>query len=242
MISLNKLIDQIWARKIVFLVAFFVVFTFSYGVLFMFDFLPEAPSVNKVDTVNGQTSDVLGTGFSNLEEDTIESTTTISSALTLPVKQLSSITNTNSGSLPLILKIPLLNREVAILNPSSREISVLDNALLSGVVRHPDSVLLGQEGYLFIFGHSSYLPKVFNKNFQALNGIQSLKWGDTITLESGDTVYTYQVKKVYQAKAENITVPIAGVGKHLTLATCNSFGSKDDRYIVEADLVTTAII
>ena len=246
MINFIKLIDKILARKIVFLVVFFVIFTFSYGVLFMFDFLPETPNVNKVDTVNtinDQTFDVSETGFPNLEESANDELATTTNNVNLSTtNQLSSITKRDNSSLPVILKIPSLDRKVNILNPSSREISVLDNALLSGVVRHPDSVLLGQEGYLFIFGHSSYLPKVFNKNFQALNGIQSLKWGDTITLESGDTVYTYQVKKVYQAKAENITVPIAGVGKHLTLATCNSFGSKDDRYMVEADLVGTATI
>jgi len=246
MINLNKLIDRIWMQKVVFLIAFFVVFTFSYGVLFMLDFLPENPNINKVDTVNNinsQTLDVSETGFPDLEESTVESTITINNALTPYENQLFPITNiNNNSSLPLTLKIPALNREIAILNPSSREISDLDNALLSGVVRHPDSAVLGQEGNLFILGHSSYLPKVFNKNFQAFNGIQNLKWGDIITLESDDTVYTYQVKKVYQAKAENITVPIAGVGQHLTLATCNSFGSKDDRYMVEADLVGTATI
>ena len=28
----------------------------------------------------------------------------------------------------------------------------------------------------------------------------------------------------------------------LTLSTCNSFGRKDDRYVVEADLVSTAVL
>ena len=92
---------------------------------------------------------------------------------------------------------------------------------------------------MFILGHSSYLPTVHNRNFQALNGIQNLKWGDTIKLRSKDTEYTYKVEKTYKVKASGFTVPVAGKGKTLTLATCNSFGSTDDRYIVEATLVAT---
>jgi len=36
-----------------------------------------------------------------------------------------------------------------------------------------------------------------------------------------------------------VTVPIADTGQMLTIATCNSFGSTDDRYIVEATLQAT---
>jgi len=94
---------------------------------------------------------------------------------------------------------------------------------------------LAQEGNVFILGHSSYLPNVFNQNFQAFNGIQDLEWGDVIEVTSADTVYEYRVEKVYRARAQDVTVPIAGTGNMLTLATCNSFGSVDDRYVVEAN-------
>ena len=47
----------------------------------------------------------------------------------------------------------------------------------------------------------------------------------------------YRVDRVYRAKADEVTVPIAGDVKRLVLATCNSFGKIDDRYIVESDLV-----
>jgi sortase (surface protein transpeptidase) len=47
-------------------------------------------------------------------------------------------------------------------------------------------------------------------------------------------VYEYRVEKVYRARAQDVTVPIADTGNMQTLATCNSFGSVDDRYIVEA--------
>jgi LPXTG-site transpeptidase (sortase) family protein len=78
------------------------------------------------------------------------------------------------------------------------------------------------------------LPVVINKNFQAFNGIQDLQWGDTIELYADGAVFEYEVERVYRARAQDVTVPIAGKEKRLTLATCNSFGSTDDRYIVEA--------
>jgi len=254
MTTFSQLIDQILARKVSFLVSFFIIFTFSYAVLFVFDFLPETPSSTSEQQVESFETVLESQGIDALDSNTTSTieqgdvniiNSPVSMSVNNTVDPVGTATNTNvadDSMLPTTLKIPSLNRVVTILNPTSRSIANLDVALLKGVVRHPDSAVLGQEGNLFILGHSSYLPKVFNKNFQALNGIQNLKWGDIVTLQSKDTIYTYQVKKVYQAKAENITVPIAGAGKHLTLATCNSFGSKDDRYMVEADLISTATL
>jgi LPXTG-site transpeptidase (sortase) family protein len=139
--------------------------------------------------------------------------------------------------LPETLRIPKLDRVVTVLNPASRTIADLDAALLSGVVRHPDSAHLEQLGNVFILGHSSYLPVVRNKNFQAFNGIEQLDWGDTIFITADGVEYEYRVDRVYRARAQEVTVPIAGDEKQLTLATCNSFGSKDDRFIVEASQV-----
>ena len=83
------------------------------------------------------------------------------------------------------------------------------------------------------------MPVVHNKAFQAFNDIQKLKWGDLIEITTAEGLYVYRVDKVYRAKAHEVTVPIAGTEKRLFLATCNSFGSTDDRYIVEAELFET---
>jgi len=209
-----SIFDQVWDQKVAYLATFFVVFTLSYGVLYAIDFLPEAPS--EVPEVAVATS---------------------SRATTTPVVSVESPV-VEKVELPVVMAIPSLDREVTVLNPESRDIAVLDAELLKGVVRHPDSALLGEEGNVLILGHSSYLPNVLNKNFQALNGIQKMKWGDTITVSSEDTIYTYRVEKVYQAKASGITIPTDVQGKRLTLVTCNSFGSMEDRFIVEASLIS----
>ncbi len=211
--SISSFIDSVLSQKLKFLAVFFVIFTLSYGILFALDFLPEAPEAG-------------------VEKEQIEQPV---EPQTTPEPEPEPAF---SDPLPTVIRIPSLDRSVTVLNPESRTVADLDTALLSGVVRHPDSATLTQEGNIFILGHSSYLPNVINKNFQALNGIQNLVWGDEIVLESSDGVYTYQVKKVYKAKVSGLTVPVAVAGNHLTLATCNSFGSTDDRFIIEAELRT----
>lgn len=128
------------------------------------------------------------------------------------------------------------NKQVRVLNPSSSDIATLDNALLSGVVRHPDSADFSEPGNIFILGHSSYLPNVINKNYQAFNGIQKLTWGDTIRVRSADTEYFYRVEEVFEAPASEIFVPATPGKAKLTLATCDVLGAKEDRFIVEAVL------
>jgi sortase (surface protein transpeptidase) len=140
--------------------------------------------------------------------------------------------------LPTSISIKKLDRVITVLNPTSRSIADLDAALLEGVVRHPDSANLLQDGNVFILGHSSYLPAVRNRNFQAFNGIEDLAWGDEIEVTSGSYIYVYEVEKVYKANAQEVVVPIAGNTPRLVLATCNSFGSVDDRFIVEARQVS----
>lgn len=213
----QSLFDRLWAKKITFFVTFFVVFTATYLLLVAIDFVPEPPAA-EVET----------------EEIAPESNVAVEpTELAIAATEMTEPTVFET-ILPNQLYIEKLDKTIPVLNPTSRTITDLDEALLSGVVRHPDSATLAQDGNVFILGHSSYLPNVLNENFQAFNGIQNLEWGDEIEVSSGDQVFVYRVEKVYQAKAQDVTVPIAGEEKLLTLATCNSFGSIDDRYIVEA--------
>ncbi len=205
--------DALWVNKVPFLVVFFVIFTLTYGVLFAVDFLPEPKTSTPAKVVATSTP----------------ATTT---------KVVEEVAPVAMAEEPVLLTIPSLDRVVTVLNPETRDIVELDQELLKGVVRHPDSALLGEDGNVVILGHSSYLPNVMNKNFQALNGVQKMKWGDIIELESDGTRYTYRVEKVYQAKASGVTIPTDVSGKRLTLVTCNSFGAKEDRFIVEAKLLS----
>jgi LPXTG-site transpeptidase (sortase) family protein len=243
----KQITDAVLLYKIRFFVVFFVVFTMTYTFLFIVDFLPESPvSANVpaeglVDELNDTERDLMS-----------ESSDVLQSVADQPLNiEIIETDQTDVGveavddskqDLPVSMYIESLDREITVLNPLSRSIADLDTALLDGVVRHPDSAAPNQDGNVFILGHSSYLPNVFNPNYQAFNGIQNLEWGDTISLASEGVVYTYRVEKVYKAKASDVVVPIANTGKMLTIATCNSFGSTDDRYIVEATLQTQTAV
>jgi LPXTG-site transpeptidase (sortase) family protein len=216
MAAAKSLLNTIWENKIKFLFVYFVVFLVTYLVLVAIDFLPEPKTEEAEEATTSEEVEIIP----DAEEQE------------LPTAEV--VAETVAPALPTEIYIERLNKTIAVLNPTSRAIADLDEALLSGVVRHPDSAHLAQTGNVFILGHSSYLPNVFNENFQAFNGIQELKWGDTIEVSAAGQVFVYRVENVFEARAQEVTVPIAVDDKLLTLATCNSFGTVDDRYIVEA--------
>jgi LPXTG-site transpeptidase (sortase) family protein len=215
--------DLILKKKVPFLATFFVVFILSYGLLFWLDFLPEPKVVGLESEESTKTEEKI------VSEETEE----ISPK---PDKM-----DSGEPIFPKAITISSLNRTIKVLNPTSHLVSDLDTELLHGVVRHPDSATLNQKGTVFILGHSSYLPSVKNPNFQAFNGIQNLKWGDIIVVHATEGDFTYRVERVFKAKASEHDVTIAGETKHLVIATCNSFGSSDDRYVVEANLIKESL-
>lgn len=201
-------------ERLVFFLVFAGVLALTYGFLFVIDFLPEKPT----EEVPSAIAEIPDVEVEETEETVAEEIDPY------PVR---------------IIFDALDQRSVSVLNPESTAVEALDTALLSGAVRHPDSADFEQVGTIFLFGHSSYLPNVINKNFQAFNGVQKLVWGDTIRLQSSDTEYVYRVDRVYKASAVDAEVEIE-IGKpKLTLVTCDSFGSKADRFIVESSLIET---
>ncbi len=129
--------------------------------------------------------------------------------------------------------------DAAVVNPADTDIGVLDKALLKGAVRYPTSAELGVDGTVLLFGHSSYLPIVNNRAYKTFNDIQNLKEGDTISVYSGSLEYRYRVTAVETANATADAVALPQDGKYLKLVTCNTFGKKEDRFIVSASLVGT---
>ncbi|MFT5831876.1 MAG: LPXTG-site transpeptidase (sortase) family protein [Candidatus Paceibacteria bacterium] len=225
-------VKAIWANKISFFGVFFIIFTALYALLVMVDFLPEAP-----EAVPATTEVTKVAAEVDVAPVVIQTSPTVESELVGET-----LVSATTPDQPISIYIERLDKTIEVLNPQSRSIADLDNALLSGVVRHPDSATPNIDGTTLILGHSSYLPNVLNKNFQAFNGVQNLEWGDVITLTSADAVYTYRVERVYEAKASEITVPIKGDAKLLTIATCDSFGSTDDRHIVEAKQISVKLL
>ncbi len=206
-------------ERVVFFLVSMGVLTLTYGFLFAIDFMPEKPEEDTDIAATSTAPNIFVNNAAVIEEEMVEEPIV---ADPYPIR---------------IIFDTLDGRSVSVLNPESRSIEALDAALLSGVVRHPDSADFEDEGTIFLFGHSSYLPKVINKNYQAFNGIQKLVWGDTIRLQSSDMEYVYRVDSVREASALDAEVEIEMGTSKLTLVTCDSFGSKSDRFIVEATLI-----
>ncbi|OGG61183.1 hypothetical protein A3C87_03475 [Candidatus Kaiserbacteria bacterium RIFCSPHIGHO2_02_FULL_49_34] len=133
--------------------------------------------------------------------------------------------------------IDKFKKTLTVNNPTTSDIATLDNSLLTGVARYPSSATMNDDGTMLIFGHSSHLAVVKNMNFRAFNDIEDLLWGDTIRVRSDDYEYVYRVDRVYQLKATADSIPMEQGIKKLVLVTCNTFGAKEDRYIVEASFV-----
>ena len=153
-------------------------------------------------------------------------------------------TTTLVAELPVKVSIPKIKLAATIQNPTTTEVDVLDHALLSGAVRYPTSAKLGASGNVILFGHSSYLPVVHNQAYKTFDGIEKLTAGDVVTVYSSDRVYTYEVTSV---KKENATdtksaIPLTVAGRELTLSTCDSFGTKSDRFVVTAEFVESHAI
>ena len=138
---------------------------------------------------------------------------------------------------PTRIVIPSIKLDNPVLNPNGTSIPVLDAALLKGAVRYPGSGDLESKRNMFILGHSSYLPVVHNQAYKAFNGIQNLKAGDLIEVYGTGKKYVYAVEKIEKTIADDGFIDISNFERKLILATCDSFGKKQDRFIVTARFI-----
>lgn len=147
-------------------------------------------------------------------------------ATTTPVKK-------EIGEEPVHITIPHTEIDILVQNPKTKDNTVLDEYLTRGTIRYPDSALLGA-GNVLIFGHSSNWAVVHNKAYKSLNGIEKLKAGDVIYVDSATSRYTYSVEKVTLVDADKEFIDFGTNKNMLTLSTCNTFGQKQERYVAEA--------
>lgn len=141
-------------------------------------------------------------------------------------------------ALPERIVIPTIDLDLKVQNPDTRDIEALDALLQHGPARHVDSAKLGEAGTVIIFAHSSHLPVVRNKMYQAFNRVPELVAGDTITLQAGGKNYLYSVTSLKQVDAHDATIDLSKErGTRLVLVTCDTLTGKTARYMLEADFI-----
>jgi len=151
----------------------------------------------------------------------------------------SSVVEVANPESPVRVVAEAIKLDVTVSNPSSTNVHVLDAALLKGAVRYPTTALLGEEGTMLVFGHSSYLPVVYNQAYKAFNNIQKLEKGDIVSMFSDSIEHRYKVVGVRVADSEEDVVELRTTGRHLVLVTCDSFTAKTSRFVVTAEFVGT---
>ena len=238
-VAFIKASQKAWTRKWSFLVAFIIVLFVTINICIVTGFIPDAPSASNASTaalnVSTTTPDV-----------TLETSPLVASAIppssTAPVAAADGTINMN-GELPTKIVIPAAGVDTVIANPTTLNVDDLDSYLSSGAARYPTSATLGQQGNMILFGHSSYLPIVNNKAYKTFDGIQNLAKGATITVYGNEGhTYTYSVTSVTkQNETTGFGIPLTTSGETLTISTCNSFATKQDRFIVTAQLVSTTV-
>ena len=149
---------------------------------------------------------------------------------------------TNSGTVmyaeePTRLVISSIGVDTVIANPKSTNAEVLDAALTKSAVRYPGSGLPGI-GNMFIFGHSTGFSVVQNQAYKVFNKIKNAKAGAIITVYSKSATYQYSVTSVKLVDKSKELVTFDTENNMLTLSTCDSFGRDQDRYVLEADLIS----
>ena len=131
--------------------------------------------------------------------------------------------------------IPKINVEIPVdYSQTSINENDIENALESGVVHYPTTVLPGQNGNAAFFGHSS--NNIFNKGKYkfAFVLLHTLVPGDTFYLTYGGKVYAYKVisKTIVNPDDVGVLGPVAGQTATATLITCDPPGTSLHRLIV----------
>jgi LPXTG-site transpeptidase (sortase) family protein len=217
---------------------FFFSFLLSLCVLYVSGFAPAGLSQSPArffDTV---------ASYFRSDESALVATLPEPSALEKPgevspdVGNVPSVVSPSQGvSLSRMLRIPAASIEVPVVSPLSTDTAILDESLKSGVVRYPGSGELGERANVLFFGHSSHLPVVHNPAFRALNGLESVRLGDDIFVSNGEREYRYRVFAVRLTTADEELISFSTTERKLTISTCNTFGSKSERFVVEAVFV-----
>jgi LPXTG-site transpeptidase (sortase) family protein len=198
--------------------------------------LPALPTMPKFDLIEKLTSFAGMFVIEKKEEQVVEKTLALN---TIP--QLSPEEGVVVLEYPERLIIPDLDLDIAVANPISKSPEALDDELTRATVRYPGSALLGGEGNVVIFGHSSHLPVVRNKLYKIFNGLPELKEGSIIKIVGKEKEYMYSVVSVRKTDANDEIINLATTEARLTLATCDTFGKKSSRFVVDAKLIGSYI-
>lgn len=138
------------------------------------------------------------------------------------------------------IRIPALKIDAPLnLSVSMNDADVL-NTLVKGVALYPNGIRPGQNGKVFISGHSTGEPwkGVYRFVFMHLN---ELKSGDEISIDFNNTRYTYRVTKSSIIDPNELKFVSSDNSKPvLSLMACWPLWSTKNRIIVDAQMIKSS--
>lgn len=137
--------------------------------------------------------------------------------------------------------IPKINLEIpADFSQTSTDENTIENALESGIVHYPSTVMPGQSGNAAFFGHSS--NNIFNpgKYKFAFVLLHELVAGDTFYVTYNGKVYIYKVFSTEIVDPSDVGVlgNVPGHPATATLITCDPPGTSLHRLVVVGDQIS----
>jgi len=202
--------------------------TVSFSTFIFLNFIGVMPSELKANSGTGEKQASIATSNSNVASSDGESVSTSQVAHS----------STLNPAFPTRIRIDRVGLDAPVLNPTSILIPVLNKALTQGVVRYPEGGMPGR-GNLFILGHSTSFKVVNNQAYKSFNELKNVVKGDRIIVQTVDKEYIYEVTSVRLTTSDQAVVKFGTNKNMLTLSTCNVLGAKEERYVVEADFITS---
>ncbi len=133
--------------------------------------------------------------------------------------------------------ISKLGVDSKVIQPNTFNVAELDVYLNNGPVHYPGSGSV-ESGNIFIFGHSAdFFTGVQNSALKVFNNFSKLVSGDVIEIVAGGQSYFYGITKVSLVNQNEALIRFDSSTRKLTLSTCNTFGSRAERWVVEAELI-----
>lgn len=140
---------------------------------------------------------------------------------------------TRTRTIPDRVYIPSISVDAEIQVPDAVDVPTLDSLLSMGAVYYPGSGVI-EGGNIFVFAHSTNWSVVRNEAYKTFNNLDDLRPGDLIYVTANGRDYEYVVEDVRVAADSEVLVSFGGSARRLTLSTCNTFGLKEERVVVEA--------
>lgn len=138
------------------------------------------------------------------------------------------------------LTIPSLRIEAPIVYAETVSEAEFQERLQKGVVHYPGTVLPGEYGNCYIFGHSSDYPWTKGEYKAVFALLPNVQTGDLVTVTGPDgKVFTYAVTASFQASANATELLSQGDRQNrlLTLQTSYPLGTALRRWIVQAEMI-----